>query len=124
MKHLLFIALGLVLMTTACSKERKLNKNIDGVWKLQTIDGVAVTDFTMVLAFNWFEKKGGSYQLFYTYTDGSPDVTETGTYTLNEDKEIILTSGGATDTLPVDSCTDNELVVIGEANSKWKFSRQ
>jgi hypothetical protein len=101
-----------------------LNKKIDGVWELQTIDGVAVTDFTMVLAFNWFEKNGGSYQGFYSYADGTPDVTETGTYTLNKDTEIILTTDGVSETLPVDSYSDNELVVIGEANSKWKFSRQ
>lgn len=123
MKHLLFIALGLVLFTTSCSKERKLNKNIDGVWNLQTIDGVAVTDFTMQLAFSWEEKNSGSYQIFYTFADGTPDASESGIYSLFEDKEIILTSGSVSDTLPVDSYSDNELIIIGEANSKWKFTK-
>jgi hypothetical protein len=123
MKHLLFIALGLVLFTTSCSKERKLNKKIDGVWTLQTINGVAVTDFTMQLSFSWKEKNSGTYQIFYTFTDGTPDATESGTYSLTEDTDIILTSGGATETLPVDSYSDNELIVIGEANSKWKFTK-
>jgi hypothetical protein len=123
MKHLLFIALGLVLLTSSCSKERKLNKKIDGVWELQTIDGVAVTDFTMQLSFSWQEKNSGTYQIFYTFTDGTPDATESGTYSLTEDTDIILTSGGATETLPVDSYSDNELIVIGEANSKWKFTK-
>jgi hypothetical protein len=127
LKYFLFIALGLVLVTTACSDQRKLNKDIQGVWNLTEENGVPVTDYTMKLEFTKFDKKSGDFLVTYAFTDGTPGYTDGGDYYILEAANSIhLTFQDlvTTDALNIVDQGDDFLVVTSAADSTtYRFER-
>ena len=51
MKKMLFALVGSALLLTACSKENKLNKVLDGEWNVTEYDGQAVAAGVQTLKF-------------------------------------------------------------------------
>jgi len=127
MKHILFIALGLVLVTTACSDQRKLNKDIQGVWNLTEENGVPVTDYTMKMEFTKFDKKSGDFLLTFGYADGTPGYTDGGEYFILESANSIhltFQDGVTTDALNILDQGDDFLLVKSAADSTtFRFER-
>jgi hypothetical protein len=126
-KHILFIALGLVLVTTACSDQRKLNKDIQGVWNLTEENGVQVTDYTMKLEFTKFDKSTGDFLFTFGYADGTPGYTDAGEYVIREAATAIgltFQDGVTTDAWNILDQGDDFLLVISAADSTtFRFER-
>jgi hypothetical protein len=95
MKKILSVLVVVAIVVASCSKEKKLNKKLDGEWTVVTFDGVAPTSGTSIMIKFEKDKKEGKYTL--TQTDPSGTDTQTGTYVLIEDEKIVMTETGTTD---------------------------
>ncbi len=99
MKKLLFALLAVtVLVSSSCSKEKKINRRIDGSWKEVSYNGVAVpADEQSTITFSK-DKKGGTGTMSYSI------ISIPFTYTLVEDKMTIVST--------IDGISDTEIVTI------------
>jgi hypothetical protein len=125
MKNLLFIALGLVLISTSCSKQKKLNKGIEGKWNLTQIEGVSITGFTQTMEFKRFDKGHGDFEVITTPA-GFPGQTLTGEYYINEKATSIMFtySNSDTEAYSFDTQEDNLLVLTAASDSTtYRFER-
>jgi hypothetical protein len=121
MKKLMFVLLAAAtMMMTACSKENKLNKKLEGTWSLvsRTEGGITATaeamGMTYTMTFTKVEKDAGTYVSVTTYT-GFPSYTSTGAYTLHEDTQMTSTQStpttGSADVLIVNSYSKTDMTV-------------
>gem|GEM_PF-2051366 len=104
MKKFLFpvVAFVVLLSAVSCSKERKLNKNLDGTW---TLDNSSKTTMglpaTAIFEYTFTKKNvdGGAFENYLKFDlFGFPvDTTIAGTYTLIEDEKIVFTYSGSTE---------------------------
>lgn len=118
MKKILGIIAVAALLLTACSKEKKLNRKIDGTWDIVSVDGtdVATLGFTGTIAFNK-DKKAGTFET--KITGGGVTDTETGSYELVEDTQIIMTfSGGDKDTSLISSYSKTDMTMTSADGSE------
>jgi hypothetical protein len=125
MKNLLFIALGLVLISTSCSKQKKLNKSIEGKWNLTQIEGVSITGFTQTMEFKRFDKGHGDFEVITTPA-GLPGQTLTGEYYISEKATSIMFtySNSDTEAYSFDTQEDNLLVLTAASDSTtYRFER-
>jgi hypothetical protein len=92
MKKVLFALLAVtVLVASSCSKEKKINKKLDGEWKATTFEGdVIASGESAVFTFTKDEKDNGSGVL--TVTDPVISFTFPFTYTIKEDKMTMIYS--------------------------------
>lgn len=116
MKKVVSAIFAIVILLSSCSKEKKLNKKLDGEWNITSYDGVSLASGeTEVISFDK-DKKEGSYT--WTYTDASGSDVETGTYTLTDDKAITFKSTSLGVDYPATieeySKTKLKLTVLGE----------
>jgi len=78
------------ILLTACSKEGKLNKKLDGDWNVTMASGQVIVAPTVVtITFGKDKKDNGTYSI--NFTDGVNSSVETGSYTLEDDTKITLT---------------------------------
>lgn len=89
MKKIMALMLAVTLVFASCSKERKLNRKLDGEWTLSTIDGVPPSNPTATISFNK-DKKEGTYNFILSYKSGI-SVIISGNYSLTKDETITLT---------------------------------
>jgi ABC-type sulfate transport system substrate-binding protein len=110
MKKVLFIAIISVVALASCSKERKLNKKLDGTWNAVSYDGQAMAaGQTITIAFDKDKKDNGTYTMTSTY--GGFSSVETGTYQLTKDDLITLTSAGDVDIMTVTDYSKTDLTI-------------
>lgn len=86
---------AVAVIASACSKEKKLNRKLNGDWDIVTMDGTALPSGTTATISFDKDKKAGTY--VFTMTAGGVTDTENGTYELIEDTKIIMTENGSTD---------------------------
>lgn len=95
MKKLLFVLIAAAMVLASCSKENKLNKKLEGTWKLVSTseDGVTVTaesqGITSTTTFTKVDKESGTYSNSVIYLGMT--YTTSGTYTLTDDTKITMT---------------------------------
>ena len=117
---MLFVAATLVL--TACSKEKKVNKKLDGSWTLVSENDSEITadKGTTVLNFEKDKKEGKGSRV---YTDSKSNVTTTDfAYTL--EGNILKTSS---DSYTVAEYTKTDLTLLstnGTFELKQKFKKK
>jgi hypothetical protein len=100
MKKVLFALLAVtVLVASSCSKERKINKRLDGTWSATTLDNEALTSTESVdFTFTKDENDNGTGSM--SIKDGEFSFAATFSYTLVEDKlDMIVDFFGEKDTL-------------------------
>jgi len=113
-KHLLlaFAALGLIVGTTSCKKydnggnKKKAEKNITNSWKIDQylMDGVDQTSALLISNYVETFVSGGEYTR--SYTDDSGDAqSETGTWSLVDDKDRINVTGTGSYELTAETST-------------------
>jgi hypothetical protein len=89
MKKLITLTLAVTMIFASCSKERKLNRRLDGDWTVSTDDGAALpAGESMTFSFDKDKKDDGKFT--ETYTDSSGSETYKGTYQLTKDDVITL----------------------------------
>ncbi len=85
MKNVLSIlTIAILFIATSCSKESKLNRKLDGKWVVTSQDGVAATGDETSYTFTKDKKVG-------TVVVSSGGFGITGSYTLIDDKTIVMT---------------------------------
>jgi len=89
MKKIISVLLGVAIMVASCSKEKKLNKRLDGEWEAVSYDGqTPVSGESIVLKFD--KDKNGKGKYSFTYTVPSSSFTWGGTYELIDDTKISM----------------------------------
>jgi hypothetical protein len=98
MKKLMFALLAVsVLTASSCSKEKKINRRIDGDWKEVSYAGVAVAAEDQATISFAKDKKGGTGSV--SYSGSGVTFSIPFTYSLVEDKmTIISTFAGSSET--------------------------
>ncbi len=128
MKKVLFALLAMtVLVASSCSKEKKINKRLDGTWKAVMLDNDVLTSTESAeFTFTKDEKDNGTGIM--SLKDGEFTLALTFTYTLVEDKmDMIVDFLGEKDTIMYTVTkydkTDLELV-DRETNEKSTFTKK
>lgn len=118
MKKALFIMLAIVAtITTSCSKDAKINRRIDGEWKVKTIGGFTLeADESYVFKFNKDKKLTGDGSMTYSTPFGAASVPFT--YTVAEQK-ITVVSDGEADVFSVSKYEKDKLELIDSDNDVW-----
>ncbi len=118
MKKSLFILLAVVAtLIASCSKDAKINRRIDGEWKVITIGGASLaSDESYTFKFNKDKKENGDGTITYTDTFGT-DVTAF-TYTVSNEK-ITITYSGFAEILTVSKYEKTKLELIDIDNNVW-----
>ena len=117
MKNAILTLFGVAVLFASCSKERKLNKRLDGEWNVTMVDGNAVNSpMSFVLKFE--KDKKGKGKMTSTFFDGTTTEVENYNYELDEDNKLYTfeTSGAASDTLNVAEYSKTKLKLIGTDN--------
>jgi uncharacterized protein (TIGR03066 family) len=103
-KGLVLMMLAVVFVMASCSKESKLNRKLDGKWNLTKVDGNALpSGYTSSITFTK-DKKVGTYSASFTFAGLSG--TDTGTYTLEGDTKITMTSNATGSTATTSTITE------------------
>ena len=120
MKKLLSLLIAASLIFTSCSKERKLNKKLDGKW-----DGIMVSngfyasklsDLNISISFEFSKDKKNNGDVLITYTDDTGTTLLQGTYKLSKDEKITITSNNGVNDFEVIDYSDSEMTVKGNLN--------
>jgi uncharacterized protein (TIGR03066 family) len=87
MKKVLFALLAVtILLASSCSKEKKINKRLDGIWKMVSYEGEAIpSEEQVTYTFTKDEKDNGTGSVSFD-EDG---VSIPFTYTISEDKVTV-----------------------------------
>lgn len=127
MKKILFtLVVAVAVMFTSCSKEYTLNSHLNGEWELTSVDGTAISGYTMTIKF----EKDGSDKGTYTSTatwGTMPAQTDSGTYVLEEDTKITMTdsdAGSTADSSTVVSHSKTELVLTDADGHKYVLKKK
>lgn len=93
MKKIIYSTIIVALVTLAsCSKDAKINKRIDGTWKVTTFEGDAVpTGDVITFEFSKSDKKEGTGSRKFTDEVGN-SFGQDFTYTLADEKLSITTT--------------------------------
>jgi len=118
MKKSLFILLAVVATVIAsCSKDAKINRRIDGEWKVVSIGGASVpSDETYTWKFSKDKKLNGDGTLTYTSSIGT-DVTAF-TYTVATAK-ITMSYNGLAEILTVSKYERKKIELIDSSGDIW-----
>lgn len=118
MKKSLFILLALIAtITFSCSKDAKVNRRIDGEWKVISLGGIAIpVDESITLKFIKDDKLTGDGTLTETWSSGS--ISEPFTYSVSSEK-IILTIDGSTEVLSVLTYEKDRLELLESGGDLW-----
>jgi hypothetical protein len=118
MKKSVLILLAIIAtITFSCSKDAKINRRIDGEWKIISIAGIAIpVDESYVLKFNKDDKLTGNGTLTETWSTGT--FTDPFTYSVSSQK-IILAIDGTTEVLSVLKYEKDRLELIESGGDIW-----
>jgi len=96
-KKILLVAVCLTFVLSACNKNKKLNKSLDGIWLTTYINGVPVTmaDDPIQYQFSKSNKDGGNVSITY-FDNKSVDDEYKGTYKITNDGKTITIDASAT----------------------------
>jgi hypothetical protein len=97
-KGLLILLVAVLAVASSCSKDAKINRRLDGEWKVVTIAGVApAVDESYTLLFNKIDKLTGSGILTYDYVVlGQPFSTvDVFSYSVVDQKMTLIVDGTA-----------------------------
>ena len=93
-KVLSIIAIAILFIATSCSKEAKLNKDLNGEWNLISVNSQVINPLFsgIILKFEKTHKGTGKFTQIYTETkSGISNIkTTNGTYSLSKDNIITL----------------------------------
>ncbi|NBO59906.1 MAG: hypothetical protein EBU82_02910 [Flavobacteriia bacterium] len=97
-KGILMLLVAVLAVASSCSKDAKINRRLDGEWKVVTIAGVApAVDESYTLLFNKIDKLTGSGILTYDYVVlGQPFSTvDVFSYSVVDQKMTLIVDGTA-----------------------------
>lgn len=118
MKKKLFILLAIIAtVITSCSKDAKINRRIDGEWKVVTIAGASIpSDESYTWKFSKDKKLTGDG----TYTEVDPTGTYSTpfTYTVGSEK-ITLIIDGYSEIFSVNKYEKTKLELIDSSGDVW-----
>ncbi|MEY4216538.1 MAG: hypothetical protein RLZZ68_994 [Bacteroidota bacterium] len=92
------LLVAVLAVASSCSKDAKINRRLDGEWKVVTIAGVApAVDESYTLLFNKIDKLTGSGILTYDYVVlGQPFSTvDVFSYSVVDQKMTLIVDGTA-----------------------------
>lgn len=93
-KGLLMLLIAVLAVASSCSKDAKINKRLDGEWKVVTIGGIAPEiDESYTLKFNKEDKLTGNGTFTYTFMGQS--FTDAFTYSVLDQKITLILDGTA-----------------------------
>ena len=118
MKKNVFILIAIIAaITFSCSKDAKINRRIDGEWKIISRAGIAIpVDESYILKFNKDGKLTGNGTLTETWSTGT--LTDPFTYSVSSQK-IILAVDGTTEVLSVVKYEKDRLELIESGGDIW-----
>jgi hypothetical protein len=93
-KGLLILLVAVLAVTSSCSKDAKINKRLDGEWKVVTIGGIAPeVGESYTLKFIKEDKLTGNGTFTYAFLGQS--YTEAFTYSVSDQKITLILDGEA-----------------------------
>jgi hypothetical protein len=118
MKKSLFIMFAIVAtIVVSCSKDAKINRRIDGEWKVISIGGVALAaDEIYTFKFNKDKKENGDGTIVYTDSFGTDSYPFT--YTVASEK-ITLVIDGTSEVFSVTKYEKDKLELIDSYSDVW-----
>ena len=118
MKKSLFIMFAIVAtILVSCSKDAKINRRIDGEWKVISIGGEALAaDEIYTFKFNKDKKETGDGTIVYTDSFGTESTPFT--YTVASEK-ITLIVDGYSEVLSVTKYEKDKLELIDSSSEVW-----
>jgi hypothetical protein len=118
MKKSLFILLAVIAtLITSCSKDAKINRRIDGEWKVISIGGATLaSDEIYTFKFNKDKKENGDGTI--TFTDSFGAEAAAFTYTVSSEKITTLYNGFA-EVWTVNKYEKTKLELIDSDNDVW-----
>ena len=121
MKKILFIAALSLIVLSACNKDKKFNKSLDGTWLTTSINGIPVTmaDAPIQYKFSKSTKLGGTVSITY-FDNFSVDDEYSGSYKISDEgKTITIDAKGINS-----SSAEPDIHLVDEISNKTekKFS--
>ncbi len=127
MKKQLFISLSIMMLFVSCSKQKKMNKNIEGKWNLTYVDGNLVSGYSQTIEFTRSDRANGDFKAITTPT-GLASVTQNGEYYINEEAISIgfTYDNGETSAYEIVTAEDDLLVLKTSSptdTTSYRFER-
>jgi hypothetical protein len=118
MKKSVFMLLAIIAtIAFSCSKDAKINRRIDGEWKVVSVGGVPLPiDESVTFKFIKDDKLTGDGTLTETWDSGS--YTTPFTYTVGSEK-IIFVMDGSSEVLTVLTYEKDKLELIDSDSDVW-----
>jgi hypothetical protein len=116
-KGLIMFMAVIFIAVTSCSKDAKINRRIDGDWKVVSIGSEVLTsEYALTMSFKKDEKKNGSG----TFTETYDGINESTAFTYNvADEKISLIVDGYAEILTVKTYEKDKLELIDSYNDVW-----
>jgi hypothetical protein len=115
MKKVLSLIVAITMLFASCSKERKLNKKLDGKWEVETIatDGVAISPslFGGSIVFEFSKDKRDTGDVTIRFTDGTDTQTRSGSYKLTKDEKVTITLDNESEEFIVQDYSKDEMTM-------------
>ena len=125
MKKMIFALVGSALLLTACSRENKLNKILDGEWNVTELDNQPMPSGTTgTIKFEAGSKGTGNITSTFTVTGIAQPMVSTGTYELEEDTKMTTFVGNDTSVVTVVSYSKTDLHFRDMDNSNLKATKK
>jgi hypothetical protein len=119
MKKSLFILFIFSALLYSCSKDAKINRRIDGEWKVSSIGGESLpTNESSTFKFSKDKKTTGSGTYTFTDTFEPSTISLPFTYTIGSEK-ITLVILGSSEVLIVNKYEKDNLELIDSDNNLW-----
>lgn len=116
-KGLLIMLLTVLAVVSSCSKDAKINRRLDGEWKVVTIGGIAPgVDESYILKFIKEDKLTGTGMFTYTYMGQS--ASENFTYSVMDEK-ITLVIDGDTEVWSVTKYETDRMEMLDSDGDVW-----
>jgi hypothetical protein len=121
MKKVIYATLLLVaVLITSCSKEARINRKLDGEWKVTSISGETFESGESM--YFTFEKDGKEGKGSIQYVYGTESQTNSFTYTLADDKLTLIVTDGTdidTEVLTINSYESEKIEMSDSDNTKF-----
>lgn len=121
---------AVTMIFASCSKERKLNRKLDGEWSATSFSDAGVVTpvvapWSITMKFGKDKKDNGTFSM--TISDGTDSEVYSGTYKLSDDKSIVLTQTSPTpdmDVWTVTEYTKTKLSVTDAYGDTYEFKKK
>lgn len=121
MKKLAFIAL-IALLSVSCSKEQRINRKIDGEWKLKMYNGGGVSD-GLIETYTFSKDKKGKGIGVYKYVYGNTNSSIPFDYYITND-DISLKYDQGSSVYTVELKDKNNLMLTDSKGNLSEFEKQ